>query len=353
MEEKNLTLTLYGVKDLRLVEKPVREPQYGEVQISVRSVGICGSDVTYWQTGRIGSVVVTDPLDMGHEPSGVVSKVGAGVTDLRVGDRVAIEPLISCQSCRYCRLGKYNVCSNLKYLASPPTDGCLTRFFCHPAHSVHRLPDNVSFDEGALVQPLALGFHACERGEITVGHYVLVSGAGPLGMSVVLAAKAFGAAKICVTDIDQSRLDFIKNIGAGVTVTVGAETPEVTSQNVKQSLGRDADVAIECSGDQRGVANVIYSTKHTGKVVIAGFGDVTTSVPLVEATLKQLDLRGMIRFANNYPTVIEAIASGRVNVLQLVTHRFPLERALDAYNMALRREGVKIIIDCHKPVTSL
>ncbi|XP_012938337.1 sorbitol dehydrogenase [Aplysia californica] len=346
MADTNLTLTLYGIKDLRLEDKPIQEPGPGEVQISIRSVGICGSDVSYWQQGRIGDYVVTTPMVMGHEPSGVVTKLGQGVTHLSVGDRVAIEPNQPCGNCGLCKNGRYNLCEKLKYLATPPTHGCLARYYCHPANFVYKLPDNVSFDEGALVQPLALGFYACQRGNVSVGNYVLVCGAGPLGMAVVLAAKARGVAKICVTDISQERLDYIKRIGADVTVTVGKEKPRVTSSRVVEALGREADVSIECSGHYTSSSNAIYSTRATGTVVQIGFGGPTVEIPLVIATLKELDIRGMARFANNYETVIEAMATGKVNAKQLITHRFSLENAIEAYNAALRREGVKIIIDC-------
>ncbi|CAL1528099.1 unnamed protein product [Lymnaea stagnalis] len=343
---ENLSLVLFGIKDLRLVDNPIPEPGEGEVQLSIRSVGICGSDVGYWQYGQIGSYVVNDPMVMGHEPSGVVTKLGAGVTQLKVGDRVAVEPSRPCRRCQFCKKGRYNVCECLRYLATPPTNGCLCRYFCHPADFVFKLPDNVSFDEGALVQPLALGFFACERGDVSVGNYVLVSGAGPLGMVVLLAAKARGAAKVCVTDINQGRLDFVKSIGADFTVLVGDEGAKETSKRVVEAMGREVDVSVECSGHQSGVANAIYSTRPTGTVVVVGFGGETVEVPLVAATLKQLDIRGMARFCNNYDVVIEAISSGKINVKQLVTHRFSLENAIEAYNTARRREGIKIIVDC-------
>ncbi|KAH9488812.1 hypothetical protein Btru_064840 [Bulinus truncatus] len=344
--DNNLTLTLFGKQDLRLVNKPVPEPQEGEVQLSIKSVGICGSDVSFWQKGRIGNFIVNGPVALGHEPSGVVSKLGPVVTGLKVGDRVAVEPLIPCGRCVYCKAGHYNVCVDLKYLALPPTHGCLCRYFCHPATFVHKLPDNVSFDEGALVQPLALGFHACQRGEVSVGHYVLVSGAGPMGMVCVLAAKVRGAARICVTDVIESRLDFIKTIGADVTVNVSNEDPKLSSQKITELFGRPVDVAIECSGEQDGVNTAIYSCRPTGKVVIVGLGQDTTELPLLVATLKQLDIRGMVRLANNYDTVIEAISSGQANVRQLITHRYSLNDALAAYDAALKREGNKIVIDC-------
>ncbi|GFO37029.1 sorbitol dehydrogenase-like [Plakobranchus ocellatus] len=186
MSDTNLSLILYGIKDLRLEERSIPEPGPKEVQISIRSVGLCGSDVGYWQKGRMGNLVVTSPMMLGHEPSGVITKLGSEVKSLVVGDRVAIEPNRPCGTCYYCKRGRYNVCADLHYLATPPQDGCITRYFCHPARFVYRLPDNVSFDEGALVQPLALGFYACERGGLRVGHYLLITGAGRIIISILL-----------------------------------------------------------------------------------------------------------------------------------------------------------------------
>ncbi|GFR81902.1 sorbitol dehydrogenase [Elysia marginata] len=263
MADTNLSLVLHGIKDLRLEERPIPEPGRHEVQISIRSVGLCGSDVSYWQKGRIGNLVVTKPMVLGHEPSGVVSKLGSGVTNVRVGDRVAVEPNRPCGTCCYCKRGRYNICSDLHYLATPPQDGCITRYFCHPATFVYKLPDNVNFDEGALVQPLALGFYACERGGLKVGDYLLVTGAA-------------------------------------------------------------------------------------GTVVQVGLGGATTQIPLTMVTLKELNIAGSSRFANNYEKVLEAISTGRLNVRQLVTHRFPIEQALQAYTATLNREGAKVIIDCSR-----
>ncbi|BFY97036.1 hypothetical protein BsWGS_00076 [Bradybaena similaris] len=349
MSDVNLTLTLHGVKDLRLEDRPIPEPGPGEVQVSARSVGICGSDVSFWQRGHIGEYQLKAPLVLGHEPSGVISKLGQGVTTLQVGDRVAVEPSMPCGLCCYCRRGNYNVCVDLKYLATPPTNGALSRYFCHSASFVHKLPDNVSFDEGAMVQPLSIGFYACQRAEVSVGDYILVSGAGPLGMIVMLAARARGAAKICVTDINPGRLEFIKKIGADVTVLIGAgEEAKQTSQRVVEAVGREVDVSIECSGNQTGTSTAIYSTRPKGVVCQVGFGGNTVEIPLTAATMKELDVRGMIRFANTYQTVIEAIASGKVEVKQLITHRYTLENALEAYNTALNQLGVKVIIDCER-----
>ncbi|KAK3775045.1 hypothetical protein RRG08_048256 [Elysia crispata] len=349
MADTNLSLVLHGTNDLRLEERPIPESGPEEVQISIRSVGLCGSDVSYWQKGRIGSLVVTKHMVLGHEPSGVVTKLGSRVNNLMVGDRVAVEPNRPCGTCYYCKRGRYNICADLHYLATPPQDGCITRYFCHPARFVYWLPDNLSFDEGALAQPLALGFYGCERGGLKVGHYLLVTGAGPMGMSTVLAAKASGACKICVTDIIESRLDFIRKIGADVTVLAPEdEDPEVTAKRIVELMEKEPDVSIECSGSESGINTAVHSTRPTGTVVQVGIGRISTQIPLTMGTLRELNIVGSSRFANNYETVLEAISIGRVNVKQLVTHRFPLEESLKAYTATLNREGVKVIVDCSR-----
>ncbi|RUS71302.1 hypothetical protein EGW08_020932 [Elysia chlorotica] len=344
MTDANLSLIVYGKDDMRLEERPTPEPGPKEVQISMRSVGVCGSDLSFWVKGRLGNLLLSQPKVMGHEPSGVISKVGSEVTHLKVGDRVAVEPLKPCSDCSYCRRGLYNHCSK------PVNSGCITRYICHPANFVYRLPDNMSFDEGALVQPLALAFYACERVGLRAGQNLLVTGAGCLGMSVVLAAKAYGANKICVTDVIPERLDFIRKIGADVTALVKEdEDPEVVAQRLVGLMGNEPDVSIETSGSQSATSTTIYANRSHGMVLQVGFSTDTVQIPLVVATFKELDIRGNHTSRNSYPAAIEAISSGRVNVKQLISHRFSLEESINGFTIAANKSGSKVIIDCSRP----
>lgn len=334
---------LYGKLDMRMEEKPIPEPGPGEVQVSMRSVGVCGSDLGFWLKARLADRFLTKPMMMGHEPSGVVSKLGLGVTDLKVGDRVAVEPNMCCGVCYFCKRGLYNHCS------MPLNSGALSRFICAPAAFVFRLPDNMSFDEGAMVQPLALAFYACERSGLRAGLDVLVTGSGCLGMSVILAAKAFGANKICATDVIQRRLDFVRTIGADVTIPVDKdEDPESAAKRIVEAMGREPDITIECSGSPSATSTAIFATRPRGVVLTIGFSLDSIAIPLVYATCKELDIRGNHSSINNYPAAIEAISSGRVNVKPLISHRFPLEQSEQAFTLAAKMDGNKVIIDCSR-----
>ncbi|GFS13835.1 sorbitol dehydrogenase-like [Elysia marginata] len=260
---------------------------WGKVQVSMRSVGVCGSDLGFWLKARLAERTLNGPRMMGHEPSAVVSKLGPGVTHLKVGDRVVIEPKMVCGLCYYCKRGLYNFCD------MPLNKGCIARFTCVPAAMTFRLPDNMSFDEGALVQPMALAYYACERSGMRAGLDVLVTGSGCLGMTVILAAKAFGAHKICSTDVLQKRLDFAGKIGADATVLVKPdEDPESAAKRIIEAMGREPDITIECSGSPSATSTGIFATRPRGVVLQVGFSLDSISIPLVVATCKELDIKG-------------------------------------------------------------
>ncbi|XP_071102003.1 sorbitol dehydrogenase-like [Haliotis cracherodii] len=346
MTDRNLSLVLYGKQDLRLMDCPIPEPGLGEVQICIHDVGICGSDVSYWQNGCIGDSVVRTPMVMGHEPSGVVSKVGNGVESLKVGDRVAIEPGVPCRTCGQCKTGRYNLCGKMKYCATPPDHGTLSRYFVHAADFCFKLPDNVSMEEGAMLQPLSVAVHACNRVNVYLGATVLVCGAGPVGLLCMLTARARGAAKILITDINEDRLKYAKRVGADHIVLAG--DPQQTARTIQDSLGGAADVTIECSGAPSSVTTAIYATATGGRIVLVGLGPAELQLPLISAQCREVDILGMVTLANTYPAALAMVTSGQVDVKQLITHRYRLEEALDAYEAARRREGVKIIINCQR-----
>ncbi|KAK7116618.1 sorbitol dehydrogenase-like [Littorina saxatilis] len=346
MADTNLTAILYKKDDLRLEDKKIPEPGPGQVQLCMKEVGICGSDVHYWTHGEIGDFVVKAPMILGHEASGVVSKLGQGVTSLKVGDRVAIEPGVPCRRCHYCKSGRYNLCADMKFCATPPYDGNLARFYVHDADFCYKLPDHVSFEEGALLEPLAVGVHACNRGGVGLGNKVLICGAGPIGIVNLLVARARGAAEVVITDLDQSRLDFAKTMGASAVIKVSSKDPKVTAAQVEEVLGEPADITIECSGAPPSIRTAIYATKSGGCVVLVGLGPDLIELPVVNASVREVDIRGIFRYVNCYPTALAMVASGKVNVKPLVTHRYTLEQTIEAFEAAKRGEGVKIMISC-------
>ncbi|KAH3725259.1 hypothetical protein DPMN_051094 [Dreissena polymorpha] len=314
----------------------------------MQKVGICGSDVHYWHEGRIGDrFVVTAPMLLGHECSGVVSKLGEGVTHLKVGDRVAIEPHGVCRTCDACKIGRYNLCPNVFFLATPPDSGALARYHVHGADFVFKLPDNVSFEEGALIEPLSVGLHACRRGRLSMGHRVLVCGAGPIGLCAMLSAKAFGVAAVCVTDIDASRLQFAREVGATHTLQIRpGQTEQEVAEEVTKLLGGAPDRTIECSGAQFAVNLGVLATTPGGIFVIVGHGPNKVEFPVVSLVAKEIEILGSFRYINTWQTAIDMIACGKINVAPLVTHRFRLEETLDAFRCAKSGVGVKVMIDC-------
>ncbi|GLH07399.1 hypothetical protein R5R35_002892 [Gryllus longicercus] len=348
-KKDNLTAVLYTVNDLRLEQRPIPEPKDDEVLLQMGCVGICGSDVHYLVRGRIGDFIVKEPMIMGHEASGIVAKLGKNVTNLKVGDRVAIEPGVPCRKCNYCKEGRYNLCPSIFFCATPPDHGNLSRYYVHAADFCFKLPDHMSLEEGALLEPLSVGVHACRRANVQLGSVVLICGAGPIGLVTLLSAKAMGATNIIITDIVQNRLDIAKELGANHTVLI---TPDLDEQSVIKSvhktLGTAPDISIDCSGAESSIRLAIQATKNGGVAVLVGMGAPEVKVPLVTALIREVDIRGVFRYCNDYPLALEMVASGKVNVKPLITHNFKLEETLEAFETAKTGKGnpIKIMIHC-------
>merc|ERR1711934_538134 len=247
--QDNLTAILYKTDDIRLEQQDVVEPGPDQVLLRMDSVGICGSDVHYWTHGAIGDFIVKAPMVLGHEAAGIVEKCGRNVKHLKPGDRVAIEPGVPCRMCDYCKNGRYNLCPEMKFCATPPYDGNLCRWYTEAADFCFKLPDNVSLEEGALMEPLAVGVHACQRAGVALGKTVLICGAGPIGLVNLLTARAMGASEVIITDIMENRLEVAKSMGATHTYKATREkSAEEMASDVRELLGgQSPDVTIECS----------------------------------------------------------------------------------------------------------
>ncbi|KAJ8315827.1 hypothetical protein KUTeg_007977, partial [Tegillarca granosa] len=277
---------------------------------------------------------------LGHEVSGVVSKVGPGVKHLKVGDRVAVDPHTTCRVCEFCKSGRYNLCPDVFFLATPPDSGALARYHVHAADFVFKLPDNVSFEEGACVEPLSVGLHGCRKAGVTLGSRVLITGSGPIGLCSMLCAKALGAAAVCVTD--SKRLQMAKSAGATHTLQIPPEaTAEELAPKVAELMGGAPEHTIECSGAQFSVNLGVYATKPGGTFVIIGHGPKDVSFPVVACVAKEITIKGSFRYLNTWPTVIEMISCGKIDVNPIISHHFTLEQTLQAFEMAKSGEGVK------------
>lgn len=348
MTTENLSAILHTVNDLRLENRPIPQPKENEVLLRMDKVGICGSDVHYWVNGRIGDFVVTKPMVLGHEAAGVVQEVGKGVTHLKAGDRVAIEPGVPCRTCDYCKGGRYNLCLEMAFCATPPFDGNLARFYTHAADFCYKLPDHMTMEEGALLEPLSVAVHACRRAGVTIGQKILICGAGPIGLVCLLTAKAMGASTVIITDISESRLEVAKTLGTDHTLLVGQNDAETLAQQVAEKLGSLSDVTIECSGAESSIRLAIFGTRSGGVVVLVGLGQAEIKVPIVNAAVREVDIRGIFRYANCYPTALQLVATGLVNVKPLITHRFTLEETVKAFETARAAAAgtIKVMISC-------
>ena len=339
-------LVLNGPLDLELGSRPdPGAPGPGQVRVHVRSVGVCGSDVHYYEHGRIGDFVVRDPMVLGHEAAGVIESVGEGVRALAPGDVVAMEPGVTCGACRECRIGRYNLCKDVRFWATPPHDGVLAEFALHPAAMTYKLPAGMSMDEGALMEPLAVGVHACNRGQVAPGSVVAVNGAGPIGCVTLMAALAYGASQVAVADVVPERLERARRLGAAVVVDARSES--LDGAVMELTGGRGAEVGIECSGHPGGPQTLVDAAAPGGRVVLVGMGPQPTRLDVVAAMVKEVDLATVFRYAHNYPTAIELTASGRIPVSRLITDRFPLDEGVAAFKFASAgRPGTcKVMID--------
>ncbi|EDW59886.1 sorbitol dehydrogenase [Drosophila virilis] len=339
MAKDNLTAVLHGINDLRLEQRPIPEITDEEVLVAMDSVGICGSDVHYLTKGRIGHFVVTKPMVIGHESAGVVAKVGSKVKNLVVGDRVAIEPGVPCYKCDHCKQGSYNLCPDMAFCATPPYDGNLTRYYKHAADFCFKLPDHVTMEEAALLEPLSVGVHACRRAGVGLGSKVLILGAGPIGLVTLLVAQSLGATEILITDLVQQRLDVAKELGATHTLLLNRDdTGEEVANRVHQIMSAEPDKAIDCCGAESSTRLAIFATRSGGVVVIVGMGPPEMKLPLFNALAREVDIRGVFRYCNDYSAALALVASGRVNVKRLVTHHFDITETAKAFETA--RDGL-------------
>ena len=324
---------LNGPGDLVLEERPEPDAGPGQVKVRVASVGVCGSDTHYYDHGRIGAFVVEQPLVLGHEASGEVVAVGAGVTSLRPGQRVSLEPGVPDLVCEQCRAGRYNLCPDMRFFATPPIDGAFAEHVVVHEAFAHPVPDSMSDDAAALLEPLSVGIWACRKGGITAGSRVLITGAGPIGLVSVQTALAFGATEVVVSDVNPARLALARDLGA--TDVVDARESSVVD------LSRKPQVLLECSGFPPAISDGIRALDRAGRGVLVGMGGDEVPLPLSVVQERELELTGTFRYANTWPTAIALVTSGRVDLDRLVTGTYALADAVEALT-ASRRDPTSV-----------
>jgi L-iditol 2-dehydrogenase len=313
---------LYGPHDLRIEHRPIPIPSRDEVLVRILSVGVCGSDVHYYEHGRIGDFVVRSPLVLGHESSGQIVEVGSGVSAARVGERVAIEPGAPCGRCEQCRSGKYNLCPDIRFHGTPPVDGTLSEFVAVKSKLAFTVPDTISDNAAALLEPLSVGIWANRKAGTMAGTSLLIAGAGPIGLVTTQVARALGATRITVSDFNRNRLATALGSGATEIAVPGAD-----------EVAGEFDAFIDCSGNAAAIDAGVRAVRPGGSVVLVGMGADELRLPLGVVQQRELLIAGTFRYANTWPTAIALAASGQVSLDDLVTGEYGLadvERALTA-----------------------
>ncbi|MCM3783544.1 NAD(P)-dependent alcohol dehydrogenase [Neobacillus mesonae] len=330
---------------IEIKELPIPEVKPDEVLVKIMAVGVCGSDVHYYEHGRIGRFVVEKPIILGHECAGVVVETGENVGRVKPGDRVAIEPGVTCGRCRYCKEGRYNLCPDVQFLATPPVDGAFVQYIAIREDFVFPIPDELSYEEAALVEPFSVGIHAAYRCDLKPGSTVAIMGMGPVGLMAVAAAKSFGASQIIVTDLEDIRLEAALKLGATHAINVARVD---ANEKIKElTNGAGVDAAWETAGSPRALNSALASLRRGGKLVIVGLpaqDEIPLNVPFIADN--EIDIYGVFRYANTYPDGIRFLASGSIPASTLITDRYNLEETQEAMERAIHNKSgsLKIIV---------
>lgn len=345
MEGKMKVAVMTAIGQMAFEERDIPKAKDNEVLVKLEYVGICGSDLHYYEAGAIGNFIVEPPFVLGHEPGGTVVEVGKDVKHLKVGDRVALEPGKTCGHCQFCREGKYNLCPDVVFFATPPVDGVFQEYVAHEADLCFKLPDNVSTLEGALIEPLAVGFHAAIQGDAHLGQKAVVMGSGCIGLVSMMALKARGVSEVYVVDVMEKRLDKAMELGA--TAVINGAREDVVERIKELTKGEGVDLAIETAGTEITARQAILAVKKGATIVLVGYsktGEMT--LPVGTVLDKELTLKSVFRYRHIYPMAIEAVASGKVNLKGIVTNEFTLDEAPKAmeYSVKNKADIVKAVI---------
>ncbi len=336
-----------GIDKMVIEEVPVPEAGEKQVLVQLEYVGICGSDVHYFHHGCCGAYKVDLEKDfmLGHECAGTVVKTGPGVEHLKVGDRVALEPGITCGKCEFCKTGRYNLCPDVVFLATPPVQGCYEEYIAFPEDMCFKLPDHVSTKEGALIEPLSVGFHAANQGNVQVGDSVVILGAGCIGLVTLLACKARGAGKIIVSDLVDARLAKAKELGADLVIN--GSKADLLEEIEKLTDGQGIDQVFETAGSPVTIAQTPFLVKRGGTITLVGLAaqeEITYNFAQIMA--KEAKIKSVFRYRNIYPKAIAAVASGAIDVTGIVTHEYDLTQIQEAFDEAVNNKTdlVKAVI---------
>lgn len=334
-----------GIGEMGYTERPIPQAKEDEVLVKLEYVGICGSDMHYYEMVRIGDYIVDPPFVLGHEPGGTVVEVGKNVTHLKPGDRVALEPGKTCGRCRFCREGKYNLCPDVVFFATPPVDGVFQEYVAHPEELCFKLPENVSTLEGALIEPLAVGFHAAKQGDAHAGQTAVVFGAGCIGLVSMMALKACGVSRVYVVDVMQKRLD--KALELGADGVINGKEDDVLALAKELTDGEGFDLAIETAGTEITTNQAIQAVRKGSNIVLVGYGKTGMMNMMMSLALdKEVTFKTVFRYRHIYPMAIDAVAQGKVNLKGIATHIFDFDDIQTAMDRSVneKSEIVKAVV---------
>ncbi|MBN1352103.1 alcohol dehydrogenase catalytic domain-containing protein [candidate division KSB1 bacterium] len=340
------TIFLTELQKLELGKSPkpeIKKPQ--DLLIKMKSVGICGSDVHYFEWGRIGRMVVKFPYVVGHECAGIVEDVGKGVTRFKPGDRVVVDPAIFCGKCNQCKAGRFHTCYELEFLGTPASDtskgldGCMKEYIVHPARSVYHLPDEMTYEDGALLEPLTIGYYSIQKGEMKPGKSVAILGSGPIGLSVLTCLRFWKPGQVFATDLIPERVQVSREMGADYSFNTSLEDSTAKILDIEKE---GVDFVFECAGEQETIDQGIELLKPGGTLVLIGIPEAgRISGDIDKLRRREIRVQNIRRQNECTQSAIEAIHQNHTNLAPLKTHYFAPEQAQEAFELVKAyRDGV-------------
>lgn len=336
----------YLVDNKKICIEDGEMPVMGEtdVIVEVKHIGVCGSDKPLFMNPMDPNCPFDVPMVLGHEAAGIVVDVGEKVTHIQIGDKVCFEPAVPCGHCKFCKEGRYNLCDNLEFMGPPKNNGCLQKYVAHLADMVHKLPERMSTEQGALIEPLAVAMHAADRANMKMGDTVVILGCGCIGLNALLVCLARGAKKVYVADLSDTRLAKAEELGASEIVNSGNE--DMVRRIMELTGGRGADVVLETAGSPVTAGMTPDLIAKGGKIVMVGNIHSPVSIDFFKLNFKEADILLTFRYCNDYEAAIEGVASGKIPAEKLITHRFDFEQTEEAFLTAYEKAdtAVKVVI---------
>jgi L-iditol 2-dehydrogenase len=334
MRSKMNAAVLYGKKELRFEAYAMPVVNQDEVLVKITCNGLCGSDIHFYEDGKLGPFSVDEPYIPGHEATGVICEKGLEVPDkFQSGDRIVIEPGIPCRKCNFCKTERYNLCQNVRFLSAPPENGTFAEYVSVPYDFIHPLPDSVSDEMGAMIEPASVAVHAFARLNIQAGNSLTILGAGPIGLITLITARAYGLSEIYIVDMADSRLRAAKDLGVQAVINAGNEN--VVDRILELTKGKGTKYVIDTTGSSHACSTAPEIAEIGGKIALIGWPEKSTfEYPIEKIIEKELDIVGINRYANTFPKVISMIASGQLDLTPVISHRFSFSEVCEAFAYA-------------------